>query len=160
MFTTPSRRAFLTCSSNTPTTSRRLISTATTNTIQPAARRYSSSSSSSNSKPFGPNNRGLASKGGAFRKRTQDGRTSTQVVAAPPIPGAKVPAAVAEVEVEEVQQPKVMAQQPSSTGTRQQKTKPQLPFVARTDHMNKEGELYRGLPMGILVELRGYWYLC
>ncbi|KAF3940295.1 hypothetical protein ABW19_dt0200292 [Dactylella cylindrospora] len=131
MFACPSRRAFLSCSSNAPTTSRRLISTATANSFRPQpqrpSRRYSSSSSS-NSKPFGPGNRGLASKTGAFRKRDrqlENGR-NTQTVA-PPIPGP-----VSEVEVVNSESHVIAEEGPQS-----QPVKNTLPFVARTDHLHE-----------------------
>ncbi|KAF3095931.1 hypothetical protein TWF569_001283 [Orbilia oligospora] len=125
MFACPTRRALLSCSSYAPPTSRRLISTATATSIQqrPSRRYSSSSSSSSNSKPFGPNNRGLASKTGAFRKRErqcENGQQQQQQTAqtiAPPMP-AKV-----EIKSEQTsEEPRKIEQSP-------------LPFVARTDHL-------------------------
>ncbi|KAF3931963.1 hypothetical protein ABW20_dc0102007 [Dactylellina cionopaga] len=132
MFTCPTRRALLSCASHAPpTTSRRLISTGTANSLRPQpqrpTRRYSSSSSSSNSKPFGPNNRGLASKTGAFRKRDrqcENGQTAQTV--APPIPNQ-------EVEVASAEKPTVVEESPK-VEPQQQRNSP-LPFVARTDHL-------------------------
>ncbi|KAK6332674.1 hypothetical protein TWF730_004334 [Orbilia blumenaviensis] len=123
MFACPARRALLSCTSQAPPTSRRLISTATSIQQRPTRRYSSSSSSSSNSKPFGPNNRGLASKTGAFRKRErqcENGQQQTAQTIAPPIPG-KAP----EVEVKPeniVEEAPKIEQSP-------------LPFVARTDHL-------------------------
>ncbi|KAK6339149.1 hypothetical protein TWF718_008572 [Orbilia javanica] len=123
MFACPTRRALLSCNSHALPTSRRLISTATATSIQqrPSRRYSSSSSSSSNSKPFGPNSRGLASKTGAFRKRERQCENGQQQQTAqsiaPPIPG--------EVEIKPEQAPKEAPKVEQNP----------LPFVARTDHL-------------------------
>ncbi|KAK6513540.1 hypothetical protein TWF281_005163 [Arthrobotrys megalospora] len=128
MFACPTRRALLSCTSHAPPTSRRLISTATATSLQqrPTRRYSSSSSSSSNSKPFGPNNRGLASKTGAFRKRErqcENGQQQQQTAqtVAPPIPGK-----VTEVEVKT---------EPAAAQEAPKVEQSPLPFVARTDHL-------------------------
>ncbi|KAK6502754.1 hypothetical protein TWF481_007801 [Arthrobotrys musiformis] len=133
MFACPTRRALLSCSSHAPPTSRRLISTATANSVQqrPIRRYSSSSSSSSNSKPFGPNSRGLASKTGAFRKRErqcengqqpQQQQPQTAQSIAPPIPGKVSGVEIKTEHQQAVEEAPKVEQNP-------------LPFVARTDHL-------------------------
>ncbi|EPS45183.1 hypothetical protein H072_855 [Dactylellina haptotyla CBS 200.50] len=126
MFACPTRRALLSCASHAPPAGRRLVSTATAPTLRPqpqkAARRYSSSSSSSNSKPFGPNNRGLA-----FRKQNrqcENGQTAQTSALSIPGQAPEVDATSAE-------------KAPAAEETQkieEQKNSP-LPFVARTDHL-------------------------
>ncbi|KAK6530104.1 hypothetical protein TWF694_003476 [Orbilia ellipsospora] len=125
MFACPTRRALFSCASYAHSTSRRLASTATASSLrlqpQKPTRRYSSSSSSSNSKPLGPNNRGIA-----FRKQNQqcenEQPAQTSALAIPP---------VAEVEATSADKP-VMAEEPQKS---EEQKSSALPFVPRTDHL-------------------------
>ncbi|KAF3928715.1 hypothetical protein AA313_de0205884 [Arthrobotrys entomopaga] len=125
MFACPTRRAFLSFASYAHSTSRRLASTATASSLrlqpQKPNRRYSSSSSSSNSKPLGPNNRGIA-----FRKQNQqcenEQPSQTSALAIPP---------VAEVDAKSGDKP-VIAEEPQKN---EEQKSSALPFVPRTDHL-------------------------